>query len=119
MSKKQPTNITNKQKTALQQLRKNPDIVIKQSDKDKQFVVVNKNDYVDMCLDHLADDTTYNAVPKNPLPKMEKDLTNTIETICHDSSYLEGKLLPHCPRIPEFYGTFKTHKDESPHHSAL
>ena len=114
LSKKQPTNISKKQRTALKELRETSDIIIKQSDKDKQLVAINKSDYIDMCSDHLADSTTYEEVTKNPLPKMEKEVTKTVETICHDSSYLEGKLQPHCPRIPEFYGTFKTHKKVSP-----
>ena len=108
------SNLTKQQRVELNDLRNNSSIIVKQSDKDKQLVVADKETYKNMCIDHLSDEITYTQIKRNPIHKMEEAvgaITTHLEVLNPD---LAEKLTPHCPRIPEFYGTFKTHKNIDP-----
>ena len=98
----------------IKDLMKRDDIVIKVADKDKQFVVAPKESYIDQVETMLADNTTYEEQTRNPLPRMTNE---TEDLICHLSQkypWIEEKCSPYHPRIPEFYCTWKTHKNADP-----
>ena len=46
----------------LRSLKNNPDIIIKPADKNLGIVILNRNDYKDMCLAHLHDTSTYKKI---------------------------------------------------------
>lgn len=108
------SNICKDQKQALKALQKDKSIVVKQSDKDKQLVVANRDTYIDKCLDHLKDTTTYEQITRNPLTKAEAAVQEVAAAWTLKDPDLEEKIKPYEPRIPEFYGTWKTHKKEKP-----
>lgn len=87
---------------------------MKQSDKDKQLVVADLDTYKSMCIDHLSDKNTYTQISTNPVHQMEKSVEAIADHLQVQQPDLASKLTPHYPRIPEFYGTFKTHKNIQP-----
>ena len=113
LSKVKSTNIPEDEHKALGELKKRKDLVIKESDKDKQFVVVPKSLYREHTTTMLSDTTTYEKVTKNPLPSMTNEAELLCEHLTQKYPKLEG-IDPYCPRIPEFYTTYKTHKNTSP-----
>ena len=112
-SNPQQTNITEDEDKALKELKKNKNLIIKQSDKDKQFVVVPTDVYKEHAKEMLEDTSTYQKVIKNPLPAMISDIELLCEHLIEKYPKLEG-VEPYCPRLPEFYGTYKTHKKINP-----
>ena len=97
----------------IEKLARNDDLIVKQSDKCKGLVVMQKTDYVSKASDLLKD---YLKVPTNPTPDLEtktKDLTNKILRGKVPDRTLD-KLLPRWTRTAEFYGLPKTHKPNNP-----
>ena len=98
----------------LRQLTKRNDLIIKQSDKDKQFVIATKEMYIEKVNEMLADEETYENVPKNPL----RSMVNEVEALCTSLSVkypdLAEAAKPYHPRLPEFYCLWKTHKGKHP-----
>ena len=95
------SNISKDERNALTVTKKRKDLIIKPSDKDKQFVVVPKQTYIEHINDMLSDTETCTHIPHNPLPKM----TNDIDSVCN---FLANKYpiftdaQPYLPRLPEF-----------------
>ena len=52
-------NLPNSERKALNELRKNDDIVIKEADKGSTVVIMSKTYYYEMVMEHLRDSTTY------------------------------------------------------------
>ena len=52
-------NLPNSERKALNELRKNDDIVIKEADKGGTIVIMSKTYYYEMVMEHLRDRTTY------------------------------------------------------------
>ena len=107
------SNIPNSQRTALSKVRKRKDLVIKPSDKDKQFVIAPKSLYIQHVNEMLEDANTYKEVTNNPLPSM----TNDIESLCDTLTQKYANLAdaePYRPRLPELYCSYKTHKQSDP-----
>ena len=107
-------NITQKEIDALRDLQLRDDLIVKQSDKDKQFVVAPKTMYIEHVGAMLKDETTYTRVKKNPLNSM----INEVESVCEHMStkypVISKQSKPYLPRLPEFYCCYKTHKQTTP-----
>ena len=112
--KTKPSNIPKTHAKALVELQKDKNIIVKQSDKDKQLVVSSKTEYVDKCMEHLSDKVTYQQLKKNPRPALIGKVEEVAAAWTRKDPDLEKKMNPYHPRIPEFYGTWKTHKKEQP-----
>ena len=108
------TNVTEKELSALKVLKDRDDLIIKQSDKDKQFVVCPKTMYIEQVGEMLKDETTYTKVKKNPLPRMTKEIDDLCSHLYANHPKLSDNTRPYIPRMPEFYSLHKTHKDKSP-----
>ena len=106
--------ITEESIQLIRDLKQRDDLVIKQSDKDKQLVIVPKETYIRQVEEVLSDNKTYEKIKKNPLSGM----VNEIESLCAmlSTKYpnLSDKAKPHLPRMPEFYCVYKTHKEKDP-----
>ena len=107
-------NLTKQENEALKELKKRDDIIIKPSDKDKQFVVAPKSMYIEHVEKSLSDQNTYKKVTKNPLPMMKNDINSLCDHLSAKYPTLAEEVKPHLPRIPELYCNYKTHKDTSP-----
>ena len=94
-------------------------MIVKVSDKDKQFVVSSKLAYIEHSKKLLDDKKTYEKLSKNPLKKcitdVEKIIKNNLPSCPQE---VKEMLPPHLPRIPEFYTTWKIHKNNKTKHSS-
>ena len=62
-------NLTPVERTALQNLRSNEDIIIKQEDKGSAVVVMDKSAYIRGAVRQLSDDRIYSKSDKNSVMK--------------------------------------------------
>ena len=115
--KPKSSNLSDNQKIALDNLRKNHDITIKPADKGGAVVVQNTSDYIDECDRQLSDTTFYRQIENDPTLKYN----NTIK-----SSLLKGikqneidnelfdQLIEKNPTAARFYTVPKIHKPNNP-----
>ena len=107
------SNLEKKERVALKELKKDKSLIIKPSDKDKQFVVAKKTTYVEHVSKLLSDTKTYEHVNKNPISHMTKNVENVIDIMSKKYPILSDAK-PYLPRLPEFYCLYKTHKNKDP-----
>ena len=107
-------NLTNNQMKALKTLQKNPEIVIKQSDKGGNIVLMTHSFYQDMCLSILNNHHWYCRISSTLISSFSDEL----KVICTEAFFkgLIDKdtleyLTPKFPRLPTFYALPKTHKN--------
>ena len=113
VGKNEPINITAEQKKELDELKQDKSIIIKQSDKCKNLVIMDNEEYVTKVEQIIQ---TYENVKNNPTPKLEQDTkTLTKKTLKNKipDDYLQ-KILPQHARTAQFYGLPKTHKSGNP-----
>ena len=103
-------NITKKERKAIEDFRKDENIMILPADKDRTTVVMDKQEYLNKCNSMLQDTKTYKHDPtakyKRELAALLKDLKDR-EVI---SNTLRKRLYPTSDQPPRFYGVPKTHK---------
>ena len=97
----------------LKELSKDPEIVIKRSDKCKGLVVLSKTEYVEKA---SAITDTYEAVGRNPTPKLEAETKRIIRTTLTGKvpDKIVKSVMPSGSRTAELYGLPKTHKPNTP-----
>jgi hypothetical protein len=111
----QKSNLPGPQKTALNSLRHNPDIIIKPSDKGGSIVIMDKTQYETECMRQLNDKKYYIEINQpifsNNIPHLNLVLNNL-----NKSKYINNKQLDYLlaredsrPRL--FYILPKVHKD--------
>jgi hypothetical protein len=111
-------NVTNKENKALKNLANHYHLTIKPADKNLGIVILNTDDYLDQCLQHLAS-TTYQLVDSFPnclLHSLENTVLTFKSEICLHGKILYNFLLPskkYKYRTPRFYGLPKIHKAPS------
>ena len=108
-------NLTPEERTALHDLMKNKDIVIKKVDKGNTIVIDDKVEYIQDVMTHLNDPHTYNKLPSDPTERISKDITRYLKNCHHlgliDQTTLDLCLPPEKPRTQKFYMLRKMHKD--------
>ena len=111
-------NLLPDQTTALKNLEKNNNIVIKPCDKGGGICIMNTADYINKIRDLLSDTTTYKRLTHDPTPAITQDIISLLEYLYTRGSIDEqtkNALLPPCPhRTPLFYGLPKVHKPDIP-----
>ncbi|CAH2293862.1 Hypothetical predicted protein [Pelobates cultripes] len=60
------SNLSPCKRKALKELKQQMDIIIKPADKGGNIVLVNRPEYVNMCMSHLDDKTHYRTLPSDP-----------------------------------------------------
>ena len=96
-------------------------VTIKLADKN---LGVDTDDYIAQCMSHLADTTTYRPAEHHPREDIRRHLVNTIVSFKAQLSGYDRRLYeflvsePDHPRIPQFYGIPKIHKNSSTSSSA-
>ena len=104
---------------ALNILKNQTDIVIKQADKGGALVIMDSKDYFEEGMRQLNDRNYYQKLDKNPTVKL---VNNTIDdlvsenTIDQDTASL---LRPSKSRTPKFYMLPKIHKEGMPGHTVV
>ena len=76
---KNNSNISNHEWQDILNLKKNKDIVIKETDKGGAVVIINTKHHLKMIRDQLNDETTYKIVEANCQAKVMKGIANIIE----------------------------------------
>jgi hypothetical protein len=106
-------NLTPVERTALQNLRSNEDIIIKPVDKGSAVVVMDKSAYIREAERQLSDDRFYNKSDKDPTKQFSDEMTNELNNM-HDYGYIDEKILkyliPDSPKPGRFYLLPKIHK---------
>ena len=104
------------QRKIIKELANNDDIIIKQSDKCKGFVIMDKSTYVDKAKTMLEDRASYESIAKNPVPKVEARAKRTLLSTARDKlpEKTLKELTPGHSRTPVFYGLPKDHKPSVP-----
>ena len=109
-------NVDEGQRRFIKDLANDNDIIIKQSDKCKGFVILDKTSYLDKAKAMLDDRDSYEGIEKNPVPKVEarakRTLVSTTRGKLPDKTIKE--LTPGHSRTPVFYGLPKDHKPSVP-----
>ena len=97
----------------LKNLGKDPEVVIKRSDKCKGLVVLPKTEYIQKA---QAITDGYETVPKNPTPKLEAETKRLIKDTLAGKvpDKVTRSVLPSGSRTAELYGLPKTHKPNAP-----
>ena len=110
------SNVSNDDRQFLRTLQKNDDVVIKQSDKCKGFVIMDKSTYLDKAQEILGDPTNYEKFAKNPVSKIAAETKRIFNSVSKDklTEKIIKELTPNHSRTPVFYGLPKDHKPAVP-----
>ena len=106
-------NVSSSVRRNLTHLKADQDLVIKQSDKCKSFVLLDKNDYLQKA-QSITD--SYQKIDKNPTRSLEEETKDLMRNTLQNKipqDHLK-RLLPQHARTAEFYGLPKTHKTDNP-----
>lgn len=110
-SKKKKNNLVKNEMTALEELKNNPSLVIKQADKGGAFVIMDKDYYIDKMSEQLKDSKTYRLLEENE----DKRIMTKIKTFVkqHKDILTEKEtdyLTKFESKTSNFYGLPKVHK---------
>ena len=109
-------NVNVDQRKFIKDLANNNEIIVKQSDKCKGLVILDRPSYMDKAKAMLEDSECYESVDKNPVPQVEarakRTLIHTTRGKLPDKTVKE--LTPGHSRTPVFYGLPKDHKPSVP-----
>ena len=110
------SNVSDNERHFLRELKKNNEVVVKQSDKGKGFVILDRNTYLEKAQDILGDPSCYEKLDKNPVPKVEAQTKRTFKSVSKDKlpEKTIAELTPSHSRTPVFYGLPKDHKPSIP-----
>ena len=111
------SNLTNEEKKAMKELRKDENIVILPADKGKCIVVMDRTEYIRKMEEKLKDETTYKQIYEDPTYKIRDKLTTQLQTIKEENEITESEykyLKPKNTQIPRMYGQPKIHKTGYP-----
>ena len=72
-------NLTPGERTVLQSLRSNEDIIIKLADKGSSVVVMDKSAYIREAERQFSDDRFYNKLDKDPTKQFSDEITNELK----------------------------------------
>ena len=110
-------NLTKEERSAMAELSKNSDIVIKPADKGSAVVIQQKEDYIREGLRQLMDQNFYQEVTEDLTSKHNEEILQLINTMANDeeitarcATYLHIEK----PKTPQLYLLPKIHKNKSP-----
>ena len=109
-------NLPTEQKKALHSLREHNSIIILPADKGRSSVILNKQDYINKCQDHL-NNSPYTKIQKDPTESVKKEARQKL-SLLKDAGKIDQqlyfKLKPTDSQAPRFYGLPKIHKPAVP-----
>ena len=110
-------NVPKEEIRALQDLKKDRDIMVLPADKGKATVILDKKDYNSKIEAILNDTKTYQPLKKDPTTSIKNKLINILKPWKKDGSVskpLCRQLYPTTDQAPKFYGLPKIHKPDMP-----
>ena len=109
-------NLSKKQRQALHSLKEDTEITILPADKGRATVILNKEDNIKKCIDHL-DSGPYIKLQKDPTEGMKREARTKL-AILRDNETIDQslyvKLKSTDSQAPRFYGLPKIHKASIP-----
>ena len=109
-------NRTRNQIAALKSLQQNDNIIILPADKGRATVILNKEDYIRKCNEHL-ENRPYIKIKKDPTNSVVSQITKKL-SVLRDNKLIDQqqylKLKPTGSQPPRFHGLPKIHKDGIP-----
>ena len=95
-SKPKHDNLSKSDRSALYNLQKREDIVIKPADKGSAVVVMDRDHYVSEAERQLNDSTFYKPLDHDPTPEFAKQVSDTVSEM-HDQGLISEKKhgIPH------------------------
>ena len=120
LSKERPkpaSNLTKEEWNALNDLKKDDEIMILPADKGKCLVVMDRTEYIEKMETKLQDVTTYKRIYKDPTYEIKDKLSKKLQEIKNKGEIDEKtfyKLQPTKTKIPRMYGQPKIHKENYP-----
>ena len=110
-------NLSKSDRSALYNLQKREDIVIKPADKGSAVVVMDRDQYVSEAERQLNDSTFYKPLDHDPTPEFAKQVSDTVSEM-HDQGLISEKnmayLIVDQPKAGRFYLLPKIHKAGNP-----
>jgi len=107
------SNLSTAEQEALRNLKSDTSIIIKPADKGSGVVVWDREDYCREAESHLSDGSTYEECVQDPLPELQKLISNELKRI-KSLKEIDGKTLDYLmvndPRLGKFYLLPKIHK---------
>lgn len=109
-------NMTAKEKDFIRELGNNGHVVVKQSDKCKGLVLLDKETYKDKVDLILDDPEKYENLSKNPVARVEAKTKQVFKSVAKGKlpDKIISDLTPNHSRTPVFYGLPKDHKPDVP-----
>ncbi|CAH2275935.1 Hypothetical predicted protein [Pelobates cultripes] len=108
-------NLTAAERRALTELSHEPNLVIKASDKGGNIILLDKNNYIEMCMEHLQYKQHYSHLPKDPTTEYLIELKSILEAAELDGIISKDEykfiILNMTPTIATFYCLPKIHKN--------
>ena len=109
-------NLPTEQKKALHSLREDNSNIILPADKGRSTVILNKQDYINKCQDHL-NNGPYTKIKKDPTESVKKEARQKL-SLLKDAGKIDQqlyfKLKSTDSQAPRFYGPPKIHKPAVP-----
>jgi len=106
--------LTPELKKAAEELKNNPDIIIKRADKTSMYVIMNKNEYFSKLNTILNDNSKFKKIKKDPSNEIKIKLNKIISQINSSCPELQIKLLRGEYKPGYIYGNVKIHKPNNP-----
>ena len=100
--------------SAINDLKRNPELIICKADKGGKAVILDKSAYVDKMNLLLNDQETYEELHRDPLKTRQRDFNKQLKNILKDHQELFNKFKSYLPSLPKIYGLPKIHKDNIP-----
>ena len=106
--------LTKQPRTAAFRLKNNLNIVIRKTDKDSKYVILNKSDYFNKCNEILHDTSKFIRVKKDINNNIKKKANELIETLNAKSDDFKMNKIVGDYHPGYFYGNIKSHKIDNP-----
>ena len=112
-----PIDLTKQEREALEDLKKDDDIVILPADKGRMTVVMDKSDYTNKAKTLINDTNTYQPLDTDPSKTSVNRINKKLKSL-KDQDKLNKRtydqIRPKDATIAKFYGLPKIHKDNNP-----
>ena len=104
------------ERKALKELQSDTSVVILPADKGRSTVILNREDYLEKCMDHI-NNGPYQLLKKDPTTKIKAKTLKQLKVL-KDNEFIDNKLYyylkPTDSPAPRFYGQPKIHKPGVP-----
>ena len=111
-SKPPKDNLSKDECKALKELQSDTSIVILPADKGRSTIILNCEDYLEKCMDHI-NNGPYQLLKKDPTTKIKTKTLKQLKVL-KDNEFIDNKLYyylkPTDSPAPRFYGQPKIHK---------